>query len=307
MLASFQVIVIDRSDLGAGDFDVEFNYARIPWETGDASGGIGGLGRRTASVGWSNGSGESGYIFRVGRLADRGIVPRPRPSSANPTEDRQPASGPAALPCAEPVCFCRPSPSPPHARCRARQIGQAYIVQFTGIGGNQPYQWTLVLDPGTTLTPGPQLRRRRQVGWNAHRRRPLEFHRASHRDDRCGTGNRLQRLLARRDCPDAQHRDACPLTQATVGSAYSQVMTAAGGRPPFTWSVDAGSVPPGLTLTSDGLLAGTPTAPGAFAFQLMASSNRSDGAQPVTRGCSLHGKGASGRPHGEWRACPPVP
>ena len=42
-----------------------------------------------------------------------------------------------------------------------------------------------------------------------------------------------------------------------------------------------------LTLTSDGLLAGTPTTPGAYAFQLMAAGNPSDGAQPATRGCSL--------------------
>src|SRR6185503_9968860 len=35
----FQLILIDRSDRRAGDFDIEFNYDRIAWETGDASGG----------------------------------------------------------------------------------------------------------------------------------------------------------------------------------------------------------------------------------------------------------------------------
>ena len=43
-LNSFQLILIDRSDRNPGDFDVEFNYDRIQWETGDASGGVDGLG-----------------------------------------------------------------------------------------------------------------------------------------------------------------------------------------------------------------------------------------------------------------------
>src|SRR3954451_4027575 len=43
-LNSFQLVLIDRSDLGPGYFDIEFNYDRIQWETGDASDGTGGLG-----------------------------------------------------------------------------------------------------------------------------------------------------------------------------------------------------------------------------------------------------------------------
>ena len=54
-LNSFQLIMTDRSDIAAGDFDFEFNYDKIQWETGDASGGAGGLGGRCARAGWSNG------------------------------------------------------------------------------------------------------------------------------------------------------------------------------------------------------------------------------------------------------------
>ena len=53
---SFQLVIIDRSDIGVGDFDFEFNYDSILWETGNASGGSGGLGGNSARVGWSNGS-----------------------------------------------------------------------------------------------------------------------------------------------------------------------------------------------------------------------------------------------------------
>lgn len=54
-LNSFQLIIIDRSDIRDGDFDFEFNYDSITWETGGASGGTSGLGGSSARVGWSNG------------------------------------------------------------------------------------------------------------------------------------------------------------------------------------------------------------------------------------------------------------
>ncbi|OGI51790.1 MAG: autotransporter [Candidatus Muproteobacteria bacterium RIFCSPHIGHO2_12_FULL_60_33] len=54
-LNSFQLIITDRSDTGAGNFDFEFNYDQILWETGSASGGSNGFGGDSARAGWSNG------------------------------------------------------------------------------------------------------------------------------------------------------------------------------------------------------------------------------------------------------------
>jgi hypothetical protein len=62
-LNSFQLILIDRSDIASGDFDIMFNYDQIQWETGDASDGSGGLGGSSAHVGYSNGSGDSGTYY----------------------------------------------------------------------------------------------------------------------------------------------------------------------------------------------------------------------------------------------------
>jgi hypothetical protein len=56
-LNSFQLVLVDRSDVGGGDFDIEFNYDQIQWETGGASGGSGGLGGSSARAGYSNGLG----------------------------------------------------------------------------------------------------------------------------------------------------------------------------------------------------------------------------------------------------------
>ena len=61
---TFQLIMIDRSETGAGNFDFEFNYSQVQWDTGEASGGVNGLcpatGSRTpARVGWANGAAAS--------------------------------------------------------------------------------------------------------------------------------------------------------------------------------------------------------------------------------------------------------
>ena len=51
-----------------------------------------------------------------------------------------------------------------------------------------------------------------------------------------------------------------PLTGATVGSAYSATLAATGGTTPYTWSIASGSsAPAGLTLSTAGVLSGTPT------------------------------------------------
>jgi hypothetical protein len=65
-LNTFQLMLIDRSDTGAGNFDFEFNYGDILWETGDASGGLNGFGGDCATAGYSNGSsGASNHSFEL--------------------------------------------------------------------------------------------------------------------------------------------------------------------------------------------------------------------------------------------------
>ncbi len=58
-LNSFQLLLVDRSDAGPGNFDVVMNYDKVQWETGDASGGSGGLGGASARMGYSDGGGNS--------------------------------------------------------------------------------------------------------------------------------------------------------------------------------------------------------------------------------------------------------
>jgi hypothetical protein len=63
---SFQLILVDRSDVAAGDFDIIFNYDKIQWESGQASGGdANGQGGASARVGFSNGTGVPGSFYEL--------------------------------------------------------------------------------------------------------------------------------------------------------------------------------------------------------------------------------------------------
>ena len=61
------------------------------------------------------------------------------------------------------------------------------------------------------------------------------------------------------------------LPGASVGVGYSVDAIATGGTAPHSFAVTAGSLPPGLTLTAAGQLAGTPTAPGTRNFTITAT------------------------------------
>lgn len=71
------------------------------------------------------------------------------------------------------------------------------------------------------------------------------------------------------------------LPVAVAGEEYRVDLESAGGTPPLTWSVDGGTLPGGVSLSTDGVLGGTPTETGDFSFEIMvldAGSSPYDGA-----------------------------
>ena len=58
------------------------------------------------------------------------------------------------------------------------------------------------------------------------------------------------------------------LPGGTVGVAFSQTILGSGGIAPYTFAVTSGALPAGLTLTSAGVLAGTPTTAGSSTFTI---------------------------------------
>jgi len=82
--------------------------------------------------------------------------------------------------------------------------------------------------------------------------------------------------------------------------------SALGGKPPYTYTYDKTNAPPGVTISSSGVLSGTPTAPGAFNINVSDSSspvqqaNQVISIQPpptIQLSCSFPPAGAAGQPY----------
>jgi hypothetical protein len=75
-----------------------------------------------------------------------------------------------------------------------------------------------------------------------------------------------------------------PLANATECTSYTTTLKGSGGTGTYAWTVPATSkLPGGLTLTSLGVLSGTPTVPGSYSFVV----NLSDGSSTVSGTFSL--------------------
>ncbi len=59
---AFQLVL---TDLGDGDFNIEFRYENIDWTTGDVSGGENGLGGTVARAGWTASTGDPDAYFEL--------------------------------------------------------------------------------------------------------------------------------------------------------------------------------------------------------------------------------------------------
>ena len=65
------------------------------------------------------------------------------------------------------------------------------------------------------------------------------------------------------------------LGSGLVGSSYTTTLSASGGTPGYTWSLASGSLPAGLTLSSAGVISGTPTATGTATFTVAVADSAS--------------------------------
>lgn len=87
------------------------------------------------------------------------------------------------------------------------------------------------------------------------------------------------------------------LESALKGASYSQSITASGGTGPYSFAVTSGSLPAGMTLSSVGLLSGTPTTVGSYSFTVTATdANSCTGARAYALG--VYGGGADNSANG---------
>ena len=73
------------------------------------------------------------------------------------------------------------------------------------------------------------------------------------------------------------------LPDANLNQAYAAPALSASGDTVNSWSLASGTLPPGLTLASNGVISGTPTQSGTFSFSVQANGNGTSD----TRGLSI--------------------
>jgi len=171
-----------------------------------------------------------------------------------------------------------PSPVTPPGGCPPITVGPAtlpngtvgvgYSQPLTASGGTGPYTFTFagVLPFGLRLTPSGLL--------SGVPMTPGATTVAIRATDANGCFNTLLATVlisatAPSPCPTIVVSPSS-LPRGTVGTPYSQSMSASGGQAPYAFA-SLGALPPGLTLTSAGLLSGTPTVATAVALSLVAT------------------------------------
>jgi len=81
----------------------------------------------------------------------------------------------------------------------------------------------------------------------------------------------------------------CPAGTAQVGTPYSSELVASGGQAPYTFSISAGSLPPGLSLNlNTGAITGIPTTAGAFSFTAQVTDSSGQTAGTTTTNCTIN-------------------
>ncbi|AMS03581.1 major tail protein [Gordonia phage Emalyn] len=77
------------------------------------------------------------------------------------------------------------------------------------------------------------------------------------------------------------------LTPANEDEAYSATLASVGGEGAKTWTVTAGALPAGVTLSSAGVLSGTPTEAGSFDFTVKVTDSATPTPAEATKGLTL--------------------
>jgi hypothetical protein len=160
-------------------------------------------------------------------------------------------------------------------------VGTAYNQVITATGGTAPYTFAVssgALPTGLTLnaTTGAITGSPTTAG-------TFTFTITATDVNGCA-GSRLYEITIATSGCAAITLSPTTLPPGQVNTLYSQAVTAAGGTPPYTYSVSSGALSAGLTLNAaTGVISGVPLQTGLFSFTIRATDSQGCiGARPYT-------------------------
>ncbi|SOY42639.1 putative Ig domain-containing protein [Cupriavidus taiwanensis] len=179
------------------------------------------------------------------------------------------ASGTLSLVLGGAAMSLSPAPGPLSATA-----GSPYSQAFTAGGGTGPYSYSITINGGT-MPAGLAFNSASGVLAGTPRTAGTVSFTIQANDSSTGTGPySVAGAYALTIAAPTVMLSPATLVNPALGVAYSQSVSASGGSAPYTYSVVAGALPPGLTLNgSTGAVAGTTVAGGSYNFTIQATDN----------------------------------
>lgn len=159
--------------------------------------------------------------------------------------------------------------------------GGAYAGALTSTGGQGPLFWTVTsgnLPDGLSLDPGTGQLTGIATGSGTDSF-TVQVSDSSNPAPQSATEHVLIKIAP----ASAPAIMTSSLADGAVNEPYTGALFAKAGVPPYSWLVDSGDLPDGLTLDQDtGTITGTPTAPGTFSFDVTLQDSSTPDAQSAS-------------------------
>lgn len=137
-------------------------------------------------------------------------------------------------------------------------VGFSYSTSITASGGAAPFYWSIV---SGTLPAGLSLNAGNGVISGTPTTEETQTVTIRITDSRPASQGGAQRVQVAYTLAILEELviTTPALEPAVLGQAYSQTLQAEGGDGNYTWTIDSGALPAGLSLSTSGVISGTPT------------------------------------------------
>jgi hypothetical protein len=142
-------------------------------------------------------------------------------------------------------------------------VSSLYNASLTATGGTAPYNWSAIagqLPPAIVLWMSTGALSGTPTTSGA-------YNMIMQVNDSAGHTATAPLSISIASCASCPTITTTSLPDGTVGVTYAAALAAAGGTPPYSWSILSGGLPTGLTLATTGSISGAPSVGGSYSIR----------------------------------------